>query len=73
MTASREKWTDERLDDLNQKVDSGFERVDRELVLLRTEMNSRFDSLQRSMLQVTVVLSGTMITGFAATIALAVT
>lgn len=30
----REKWTDERLDDLNHKVDG-----------LRIEMNSRFDSV----------------------------
>ena len=51
-----EKWTDERLDDLNKKVDDGFARVQsdiegvrRELnhqaTGLRTEMNSRFDAL----------------------------
>ena len=28
MEAVRDKWTDERLDDLNKKVDDGFSRVD---------------------------------------------
>jgi hypothetical protein len=51
----REKWTDERLDDLNKKVDDGFAetkaemragfgRVDGEIKELRREMNARFDS-----------------------------
>lgn len=49
---TRESWTDERLDDLNGKVDRGFERVDEEFRVqrgeiseLRKEMNSRFDSI----------------------------
>jgi hypothetical protein len=52
----REKWTDERLDDLNLKVDRGFEetkaemregfaRVDGEIKGLRQEMDARFDSM----------------------------
>jgi hypothetical protein len=52
----REKWTDERLDDLNAKVDQGFAdtkaemrggfaRVDGEIKELRREMNARFDSV----------------------------
>jgi len=28
MESMRESWTDERLDDLNHKVDAGFDRVD---------------------------------------------
>jgi hypothetical protein len=55
----REKWTDERLDDLNAKVDlgfadtkaemrAGFARVDAELRELRSEMNARFDALNRN-------------------------
>lgn len=47
----REKWTDERLDDLNKKVDdgfadtkaemrAGFARVDGEIKELRREMNA---------------------------------
>jgi tetrahydromethanopterin S-methyltransferase subunit G len=60
---ARHTWTDQRLDDLNTKVDKGFEQVDRrfeqvdrrfekveaEIRELRSEMNSRFDSMQRTM------------------------
>ena len=53
----REKWTDERLDDLNRKVDDGFAetktemregfaRVDGEIKGLRGDMNARFDSME---------------------------
>lgn len=45
----REKWTDERLDDLNKKVDAGFVRVDLEIRELRREMNARFDAMNRNM------------------------
>jgi hypothetical protein len=52
----REKWTDDRLDDLNKKVDGGFAdtkaemrqgfaRVDGEIRELRREMNDRFNSI----------------------------
>jgi hypothetical protein len=41
----REKWTDERLDDLNQRVSDGFARVDRDIRDLRSEMNSGFDAM----------------------------
>jgi hypothetical protein len=34
----REAWTDERLDDLNKKVDGGFARLDRDIRELRGEM-----------------------------------
>ncbi len=42
----REKWTDERLDDLNKKVDDGFVRVEGQIKDLRSEMNARFDSME---------------------------
>lgn len=48
MEAMRYSWTDARLDDLNQRVDVGFQRVDADLRAL----NGRFDALQRTMLQV---------------------
>jgi hypothetical protein len=41
----REKWTDERLDDLNKKVDDGFARLDTDIRELRNEMNRRFDAM----------------------------
>jgi hypothetical protein len=34
----RSVWTDERLDDLAQKVDAGFARVDSEMRELRADM-----------------------------------
>jgi len=77
-TMTRESWTDERLDDLNErismgfaqvdkrfeKVDRRFERVEDEIKDLRREMNARFDSMQRSMMQAVVVLSVGMLAGF---------
>jgi hypothetical protein len=52
----REKWTDERLDDLNKKVDKGFEemregfaRVDGEIKGIRREMKVEMTDLRREM------------------------
>jgi hypothetical protein len=61
----RDKWSDERLDDLNRRVADGFNRVEADLREIRTEMGTlrgemnarfehvevRFDALQRTMLQ----------------------
>lgn len=53
---TRENWTDARLDDLSNRMDLGFERVDRDVRDLRAEMkegfgriDARFDSLQRTL------------------------
>lgn len=46
MQSVREKWTDERLDDLNDRVTRGFDRVDRDIRDLRVEMNARFDAVE---------------------------
>jgi tetrahydromethanopterin S-methyltransferase subunit G len=43
---AREAWTDERLDDLNTKVDKGFDEVKGEIRDLRTEMNARFGAIE---------------------------
>jgi hypothetical protein len=67
----REKWTDERLDDLNEKVDrgfaetkaemrQGFARVDDDLRELRSEMNDRFIGLENRF----EALNRTLIGGF---------
>lgn len=52
MEAMRESWTDERLDDMKQDMKAGFARVDRDIKDLRTEMNQRFDALNRTLLQI---------------------
>lgn len=36
----RVAWTDERLDDLSQRMDAGFDRIDRDLRDLRTEFRT---------------------------------
>lgn len=71
MELMRESWTDGRLDDLNDRVSDGFRRLDgelkdvrQELKDLRSEMNVRFDSMQRSMMQAVVALSVGMLAGF---------
>jgi hypothetical protein len=53
---AREAWTDERLDDLNARVEKGFDEVKGEIRDLRSEMNARFaavdarfDAMQRTM------------------------
>jgi len=53
----RESWTDERLDDLSQKVDQGFARLDADMRAL----NGRFDSLQRTLFQVGGVMTAALI------------
>jgi tetrahydromethanopterin S-methyltransferase subunit G len=37
-----EQWTDERLDDLNRKVDVGFDRIDKRF----DSVDRRFDSIE---------------------------
>jgi hypothetical protein len=60
MEAMREKWTDERLDDLNGRVSDGFRRVDADLRELRADMKAT----QRLIIQVGGGLFGTMLIGF---------
>lgn len=49
MEAMREAWTDDRLDDLNRKVDEGFRRVDADIRALRIETKAEFNSLRSEM------------------------
>jgi hypothetical protein len=60
MEAVREKWTDERLDDLNERVAEGFRRVDADLRELRSDMKAT----QRLIIQVGGGMFGTMLIGF---------
>jgi hypothetical protein len=76
MEAMRQSWSDERLDDLNRRVDEGFNRVDRQFAELRAEMNlrfdhseARFDSLQQTMIKIGGGMIGTLILAFGGVIA----
>lgn len=60
MEAMREKWTDERLDDMNARMAEGFQRVDADLRELRSDMKA----MQRLIVQVGGGLFGTMLIGF---------
>jgi hypothetical protein len=56
----RHTWTDERIDDLSRRVDAGFERVDKDMRDLRTDMNSGFAEVRTeiSSLKLTVMRFG---------------
>jgi hypothetical protein len=76
MEAVRDTWTDERLDDLNHRVDGGFKEVVNEFRALRLEMRTEFAAVRaeaaamnRTMLQVVLGGFGVMLVGFAGTIA----
>ena len=61
---AREAWTDERLDDLVKRMDTGFDEVKGEIrdvkaeirevkaevAEFRQEMNARFDSMQQTLM-----------------------
>jgi phage-related tail protein len=49
MELMRESWTDKRLDDLNDKVDRGFERIDADLRAHRVETRTEFVALRGEM------------------------
>lgn len=51
----REKWTDDRLDDLNKKVDAGFESVDRRFEKVETrfdKVDERFEKAREELIEV---------------------
>jgi hypothetical protein len=50
---AREQWTDARLDDLNQRVSEGFQRVDADM-----------RDLRRMMFQGFITMMSVMVTGF---------
>ncbi|HEX6206580.1 MAG TPA: hypothetical protein VFZ29_12310 [Solirubrobacterales bacterium] len=75
---ARETWTDERLDDLNARVERGFDEVKGEIREvrgevreLRTETNARFDSMQRTMIIGFVTMSASIIGGMIGALTLA--
>ena len=60
MEAVREKWTDERLDDLNAKVDDLGRRID----LRFDAMERRFESIERRLDRMSIGLCSMYIAGF---------
>jgi len=73
MEIMRDSWTDERLDDFAVHTDRRFDSLERRMEAGFSEMNARFDSLQRVLIQGVLVLSGAFIAGFAAVIGLIAT
>jgi DNA anti-recombination protein RmuC len=51
MEAVRESWTDRRLDDLNGRIESGFDRVDSDLRAQRVETRTELTALRGEMRQ----------------------
>jgi hypothetical protein len=49
MEAMREAWTDDRLDDLANRMDRGFDGVDKDVRELRAETKSEFALLRGEM------------------------
>jgi hypothetical protein len=58
---AREGWTDERLDDLNQRVSEGFQRVDVDIRDLRRMMFQGFFALATIMVTSFVGLAGLIV------------
>jgi hypothetical protein len=62
METVRESWTDERMDDLKEqvveqgrRVDARFTAVDARFDSFEARVDARFDSMQRSMIQLFAV------------------
>jgi hypothetical protein len=69
MESVREAWTDERLDDLNHRVDDGFGEMRTEFRAVRGELSAQ----QRMMVQLFGGMFATIIVGFLGTIAAVIT
>ena len=68
MDSIRSAWTDERLDDLEDREETAFERMDRRFA----ESDARFDANQRRIDQLIMAFVGIQITGYTAMIGLMV-
>lgn len=66
MEAMRDVWTDERLDDLNHRVDGGFSEVSREFQALRLEMRTEFAAVRSETTAEFAAVRAEMATEFAA-------
>lgn len=66
---AREAWTDERLDDLNKRVDRVEQRMDQGFAEMREDSRA----LRAEIHQLTYGLIGAMLVGFLGTIATVIT
>jgi hypothetical protein len=76
MAVMRDKWTDERLDDLKTSVDDGFRRMDDRFAKIDDRfgrvddrldhLGARVDSLVRATIYGAFALSSVMVAGFVA-------
>jgi hypothetical protein len=57
----REKWTDERLDDLNKKVDDGFADTKAEMRAGFARLDADIRDLNRNLIVVTVAIIAAII------------
>lgn len=80
MEAARANWTDSRLDDLNdrvgqidEKMDAGFKRADEKMDAGFNRLNDRIDKLQHSMIVVGGGLIAAMLTVLAAMLGMVIT
>jgi anti-sigma factor RsiW len=83
MEAVRESWTDDRLDLLNEQVDRRFQGIDRRFDAVDRRLDRleqtqqaillRLDSMQRAAVFGAITLTGGMIAGFSAIVALVAT
>jgi hypothetical protein len=64
MHLMRESWTDARLDDFAANTDRRFDSLERRIEDGFKAMNSRFDDLNRTLLQVGGGIIATLIAGF---------
>jgi hypothetical protein len=60
----RESWTDARLDDFAANTDRRFDSLERRMEDGFKAMNSRFDDLNRTLLQIGGGIIATLIAGF---------
>jgi len=58
----RTMWTDERLDDLSNRMDVGFERVDRDIREIRTDLRGMRVLLFQLWGSTMVAIAGTIVT-----------
>lgn len=67
-----ESWNDDRLDDLNRKVDRGFEKVEQGFAEVRTEfraLRSEMAADRRTLVQMGAAMWTTSVVGFLGVIA----